>query len=182
MIRSKNTRAGRRNLGSVNGIGGVFGRFPFYELHLDKKRGVPELDRLMAQADPDRRCTLTLTVSYHQPDRLRVTETDPPNYESQASASYVRGDAMRVQGREGVSCNLDLSARLGVGAFRNELRVAAGRAEKFVALRVPSRKHDLVELIPDIDLGVGEDRILVEASVAAIGTVLPADDFSDWEK
>ncbi len=182
MVKSKAATVGRRTLGSINGSGGLFARFPFYEVRLSKGKAVPELDRLLGQADRDRRCTLTLTVSYHQPDRLRVTETDPPNYELQASASYVRGDAMRVQGREGVSCNLDLSARLGVGALRDELRVAAQRAEKFVVLRVPSRKRNLVELVPDVDFGLGESDILAAASMAAAGTVLRAEDFSDWEK
>ena len=181
MLKAKMTNAGRRNIGSVRGSGGFFAKFPFYEVRLDKKNAIPELDNLLAKSDAQRRCTVTLTVSFHQPDRLRVTETDPPNYEIRASATYLRGDAMRVQGREGKSCNLDLSTRLGVVALQRELRLAAERAQEFVVLRVPSRKHDLIELIPDVEFAVSEQDVLVAGSTMAAVGALPSEDFSDWE-
>ncbi len=170
----------RRVIGYVMGNAGLFGRSPFYEIRLDKK-AVSEIDRLLAQGNAARRCTVILAVTYHQPDRLRVLEADPPEYESRASGAYLRGDAMRVQGREGVSCNLDLSARLGVEALRHELRVAGGRAKAFVVLRVPSRKRDIIELIPDVDLDLSEKDVIVAGSVAAATAMLPPEDFSDWE-
>jgi hypothetical protein len=175
------TKTKRRTIGYVIGAAGSFARFPFYEIRLDKKKAVPELDRLLAKGNVAQRCTVTLSASFHQPDRLRVTEIDPPDYESRASAAYLRGDVMRVQGREGISCGLDLSARLGVQALQNELRLASKRAKTFVILRVPSRKRDIIELIPDIDLDASEKEMLIAGSVAAATTTLPPEDFSDWE-
>ncbi|HEX4055618.1 MAG TPA: hypothetical protein VHX86_15240 [Tepidisphaeraceae bacterium] len=175
------TNAGRRTIGYVMGSAGFFARSPFYEIRLDKKKAVPELDRLLAKGNAKQRCTVTLTASFHQPDRLRVTEIDPPDYESRASAAYLRGDVMRVQGREGISCGLDLSARLGVQALRNELRLASERAKAFVVLRVPSRKRDIIELIPDVDLDLTEKDVIVAGSVAAATAMLPPEDFSDWK-
>jgi hypothetical protein len=173
--------AARRTIGYVMGNAGAFARSPFYEIRLGKEKGVPQLDRLLAKGNVANRCTIALTASFHQPDRLRVTEIDPPDYESRASAAYVRGDVMRVQGREGVSCNLDLSARLGVQALRNELRLASKRAKVFVVLRVPSRKRDIVELIPDVDFDLSEADVIVAGSVSAMTAALPLEDFSDWE-
>jgi hypothetical protein len=175
------TKATRRTIGYVAGHSGAFARSPFYEIRLDKKKAAPELDRLLAKGNVANRCTIALTASFHQPDRLRVTEMDPPDYESRASPAYVRGDVMRVQGREGISCSLDLSARVGVQALRNELRLARERAKVFVVLRVPSRKRDIVELIPDVDFNLSDQDAIVAGSVAATSVALPPEDFSDWE-
>ncbi len=57
----------------------------------------------------------------------------------------------------------------------------ANCAKAFVILRVPSRKRDIIELIPDIDLDASEKEMLIAGSVAAATTTLPPEDFSDWE-
>jgi hypothetical protein len=178
MIDTKNNR--RRVVGYVGGTGGVFGRAPFFQIQLSKQ-AVRQLDELLMKADGDRRCTLTVTASFQQPDRLRVTEADPPQYEAVASSAYVRGDAMRVNGREGASCGIDLSARWGVPALRNALRLACERANNYVLLRIPSRKRDLVEIIPDMELLPADEGAVLSASATSAAALLPAEDFSDWE-
>ena len=55
------------------------------------------------------------------------------------------------------------------------------RARSAVTLKVVSRKRDVVEIIPDIDLPAATDDALVAGSLAAAAAVLPPEDFSDWE-
>lgn len=170
----------RVTLGYVVGRSGRFDRDPFYRLSLpaDASR---ELDRLLAKANGGARRTATLTATYEEPDRLRVTEAEAPAYEHRAAAQYVRGDVLRVQGRQGVSCGLDMSARFGVPLIREQLRLALSRCREYVEMRVPSRVHDVVEFVPDVDLIPSEENSLVSGSTAAATAVLPAEDFSDWE-
>lgn len=176
------TRSGRRTLGYITASQGVLGKAPFFETHLTHEQASALLG-LLAKADVERRCTVTITTSYQQPNRLRVTEVDPPGYEALAAENYIRGDAIRVQGREAKSCGLDLSARWGVPMLAQEFRAAMARAKAFVALRVPSRSRDLVEVRADVDLepALGEDAALGLASAAAAALSLAPEDFSDWE-
>jgi hypothetical protein len=173
----------RATIGYVMGVGGRFGRLPFYSVRF----GLPqckELDGLLAKSGAQRRRTTTLTASFHQPNRLRLTEVNPPDYEFRAAACYVRGDVIRVQGKEGVSCGLDLSARFGVPIVREQLGLAMAKAREYVELRVPSRKRDVIEFIPDTELNapVSDEDALIAGSVGALTDALPPEDFSDWEK
>lgn len=168
----------RTVLGYVNGQSGQFGRLPFFALRLSLDQAAA-LDGLLGRAGAQSRNTTTLTASFHQPARLRVTEIEPPDYELRAAAQYVRGDVVRVQGKEGVSCGLDVSARFGIPLLREQLSAARGRARDFLELRVPSRKRDLVEFVPDVDLTTTSDEAAALAAAQVAG--LEAEDFSDWE-
>jgi len=174
------TKPKRRVLGYVIGLGGTFGRTPFYQLTLQKP-ALELFQQLLGKCSAAGRSTVTVTASYHQPDRLRITEAAPPDYEARAARDYVRGDAMRVNGREGVSCGIDLTSQSGVPALLSALRMAGRRARSSVTLKVVSRKRDVVEIIPDTDLPAATDEALVAGSVAAAAAVLPPEDFSDWE-
>jgi hypothetical protein len=172
---------GRRVIGYVTGRSGVFDRRPFYQIRLDKDASA-QFDQLLSKGNAAGRCTVAVSVSYHQPDRLRVTEIDPPDYELRAVTGYVRGDTIRIQGREGVSCGLDLSARFGVPLVREQLRGATQRAVEYLVMRIPSRKRDVIEFIPDVDLTHSDVDTFVAGSVTAAMSILPAEEFSDWEK
>src|SRR5437899_2423842 len=149
----------RRTLGYVVGLGGAFGRTPFYQLTLQKP-ALELFQQLLGKSSAAGRATVTITASYHQPDRLRITEAAPPDYEARAARDYVRGDAMRVNGREGISCGIDLTSQSGVPALLGALRKAGSRARSAVTLKVVSRKRDVVEIIPDIDLPAATDDAL----------------------
>lgn len=170
----------RSTIGYIVGEGGRFGRVPFYRLCLPLEQ-CQALDGLLAGAGAAQRHTTTLTASFQQPDRLSVTEIEPPEYELRVAAQYVRGDVLRVQGKEGVSCGLDISARFGVPLVREQLGLARARARQYVEFRVPSRKRDVIEFIPDVDLPAADQDLLVAGSMSAIAAVLAPEDFSDWE-
>jgi hypothetical protein len=171
----------REFIGSVLGDSGGFHRRPFYRVRLTTS-ACTELDALLARVDGEQRHTATLTATYDQPARVKVTKVDGPDYERSAAPQYLRGDVVRVQGRPGASCNLDVSARFGIPLFRAQLKLACERAEQFVDLRVPSHNRDVIEFIPDVDLNSSDDDTLVSGSIAAVTATLPPEDFSDWEK
>ncbi|MDP9175184.1 MAG: hypothetical protein M3O30_15155 [Planctomycetota bacterium] len=171
----------RTTIGYVLGESGHFDRSPFYRLRLSIAE-CRRFDELLERVRAGHRCTATLTASFHQPDRLRVTEIEAPEYERRAAAQYIRGDVVRVQGREGISCGLDVSGQFGIPLIRQQLGLAMARAAQYVEIRVPSRKRDVVEFVPDVDLESGEDNALVSGSVSAATSVLPREDFRDWEK
>jgi hypothetical protein len=170
-------------IGYVEGRNGQFGRHPFYSLELPLSQ-CAELDTLLGQSDGDARRTTTLVASYHQPDRLRLKQDDAPAYEASLAPTYVRGDMLRVQGKENVSCNLAVSAKFGVPALRQQLNAAADRAREFVLMRVPTRNRDVVEFVPDVDLPgtyLSANPEVVAGTLAA-AAILGPEDFSDWEK
>jgi hypothetical protein len=171
----------RTTIGYVLGASGRFDHSPFYclRLSIDACR---QFNELLGRVSASHRCTATLTASFHQPDRLRITEIDPPEYERRAAAQYVRGDVVRVQGREGVSCGLDVSSQFGIPLIRQQLNLAMARASKYVEFRVPSRKRDVIEFVPDIDVENADEATLVAGSIAAATAALRPEDFSDWEK
>jgi hypothetical protein len=178
----KNVMQKKRSvIGYVFGKGGRFDHCPFYRLELPLAE-CRKLEELLAAAGGEQRRTATLTATRQQMDRLCVTGVGPPKYEQRAVEQYVRGDVLRVQGTEGNSCNLTISARFGVPLMTQQLGVALERAREFVELRVPSRKYDLVEFVPDVDLDSSDEQILAAGSIAATVVGLAAEDFSDWEK
>jgi hypothetical protein len=127
-----------------------------------------------------------VTATFHQPNRLRITEFDAPDYEVRSATQYVRGDVIRVHGKEGVSCGLNISAKFGVPLIREQLAGAMAKAREYLEFRVPSRKRDVIEFVPDSDFRqltcVDDADLLAEASIWAAARVLPPEDFSDWEK
>jgi hypothetical protein len=161
----------------VRGYEGQLGGESFYEVKLDKNGAAAELERLLAPTVGARR-GVSLTTDLHDANRLRLTEVQAPDFEAAAAARYLRGNALRVSGRPGNSCNLDLSARFGVPPLLDQLTDARAAAVRFVLLRVPSRARDLLEIIPDIEL---EETALGRAGDALAGDVWTHDDFADWE-
>jgi hypothetical protein len=141
----------KTTIGYVEGRNGRLGHDPFYALELPRPQ-CRELDELLGQSDADARRTTTLAASYEQPDRIRLQQNDAPEYEAALAPTYVRGDMLRVQGKELASCNLAVSARFGIPALRQQLKAAAERCSDFVLMRIPSRNRDVVEFVPDIDL------------------------------
>ncbi|HEY8667704.1 MAG TPA: hypothetical protein VIL86_13645 [Tepidisphaeraceae bacterium] len=174
-------------IGSVRGIDGRFGSPPATPFHSVKLplQAVTALQALVDKAvDRASRRWVTIAISYDDPNRLRVMHAPPPAYERRAAESYLRGDALRVTGVEGNSVNLDISSRFAVGIFSDLLAAAGTRAQEFVLLRVPNRKHDLIEVVADVDLTpapMAEQDRLGESGAAAAAAVLAAEDFSDWE-
>ena len=174
----------RKVLGYVKGSRGRFDHTPFYSLRL-RLGECRELNELLAKVDGQGRHTMTLAATFHQPDRLRLMEVEAPEYERRAAAQYVRGDIIRVQGKQGVSCGLDISGKFGVPLVREQLAGAMAKAKEFIEFRVPSRKRDVIEFVPDTELIRSIERddadLLAEASAAAAAEVLEPEDFSDWE-
>jgi hypothetical protein len=66
--------------------------------------------------------------------------------------------------------------------LRDQLSLTSARAAEFIEIRVPSRKRDVIEFVPDVDLAPREAQVLAAGSVAAATAVLPQEDFRDWEK
>jgi hypothetical protein len=159
------------------------GRDPFYALELPLTQ-CHKLDKLLGQSDADARRTTTLAASYDNPNRIRLKQDDAPEYEAELEPTYVRGDMLRVQGKELKSCNLAVSARFGIPALRQQLKAAAERSSDFVLMRVPSRNRDVVEFVPDVDLRDRRSEIGVEviAGTTAASEILGGEDFGDWEK
>jgi len=167
----------RRGLGSVRGFDGTLTGENFYEVKLQKD-GAAELVRLLAPTAGARR-GVSLTTDYHDPNRLRLTEVEPPDFEQGAAPRYLRGNALRVSGRAGNSCNIDVSARFAVAPLIEQLSDAQSAANRFILLRVPSRGRDLLEIIPDTEL---DDVALGQAGEALAAEILPHEDFADWEE
>jgi len=173
----------RTSVGYVRGQRGRFARVPFFSLRLNPEQ-CRRLDELLKRIDADSRHGSTLTITHEQPDRIRVTETEAPDYELRAAEQYVRGDVIRIQGKEGISCGLDISAKFGIPLVRQQLAQALAKAKDFVELRIPNRARDVIEFIPDTDLkgSLRDDSdLLAEASAKLAAEVLEPEDFSDWE-
>jgi len=156
----------------------------FYRARLTE----PEVGQLVADLD---RCAesdgprwFTLTVTDEKPERLRLTEMPgAPQYELEAAAVYLRGDVFRVSGKA-KSCNIDFSGRVGAVLLSERLRRAQARMRRFLEIRVPSRKRNLIEFIPDTDLEAAdspEHDKLAQAGEALGADLGSSDEFSDWE-
>jgi hypothetical protein len=178
----------RTSVGAVIGRNARFGTPPgeaFYRVELVCHAALDLQGLLTKSRDWVSRRWVTVTASYHDPNRLRVTHAPPPAYESRAADSYFRGDAMRVTGVEGSSINLDLSSRFAVQSLNELIASATARAKEFIVLRVPNRKRDLIEVLADVDLPTpqtDEEQRLGASGAGLAATVLPAEDFSDWEQ
>jgi hypothetical protein len=181
----------RNTIGQVYGTDGHLGEDsgePFFQIHLARS-AADEMRTLLGRAtvEDDSRTWVIITADHSNANRLRVTTVEPPAYERDAAANYFRGDVLRVSGRPGRSCNLDLSSRFALREFCRVMDDARARSINFTVLRVPSRKNDLVEWIPDAELhpdarhGMDEAARLGQTGAVIAGEVFGDADFSDWE-
>ena len=126
-----------------------------------------------------------VTSSYDKPQRLRLTkELRVPDYELQAPAIYLRGEPVRISGREGSSCNINFSGAVGSWLLMRRVRSARERMRRFLEIRIPSRKHNLIAFFPDTDLEAvetPEHHKLAQTGATLAGDIWVAEDFSDWE-
>lgn len=167
---------------SIKGESGRMGRKPFYSIRLAVDDAAM-LERALGAVAKSADSGATLTATAENPDRLRMKREAMPEYERRTSGSYVRGDMVRVNGREGVSCNIVFTPR-GAAALAECIRSARSRSRRFLELRVPSRAHDVVECVSDSELAEANSE---EARLGRVGAQLAAEswapeDFSDWEK
>jgi hypothetical protein len=169
----------RRGIGNIRGFDArLGGKDDFYQIKLDLP-AVDDTTRLLATVSGARQ-GVSITADYHDPDRLRLTVVDPPEFEAQAPARYLRGNTLRVSGRSGNSCNLDISARFGIPPLIDALRGARQAANAFVLLRVPSRTRDRLDILPDTELP-GDDDAFGESGAKLAANVWTHEDFADWE-
>lgn len=166
------------NAFSIMGQSKGFGKDPLYELRLlkaDADRLADELSR-WGQGD---RASASLAATADNPNRLRLKVERVPDYELRAKGAYVRGDFVRISGRN--SCNISFT-RGGATALADALRAATAKAHRAVVLRVPSAAHDLVEFIPDTEWQVETvDDALGAAGIAAAVEAWGPENFADWE-
>lgn len=163
---------------SILGDSGSLGKRPFYSVRLAVSAArdlATELER-WAQTD---RGGATLTITSDNPNRMRIKPDHLPEYEAAAQGSYVRGDSFRITGKN--SCNISFT-RGGAGSLANALRIALQKSSRYVLVRIASSAHDLIEFIPDAELGSRPiDEVLAAAGAELAGAVWAGEDFSDWE-
>lgn len=154
-------------------------RKPFFAARLSR-RAAEELEQALAAiAAESGRAWFTLTATYEQPCRLRLTQlVNTPKYESQAAPIYLRGDVFRVNGAEG-SCNIEFS-RTGADLLKDRLADAKGKMFEWLEIRVPSRARQIVEFAPDSQLMDEAVRMGLAGEFAASQAWEP-EDFSDWQ-
>jgi len=157
---------------------------PFFRVRLSKGQ-VEELLRLLGDcAAAEGRAWYTLTATYEKPARLRLThELRIPDYEQQAASIYLRGEPVRISG-DGGSCNINFSGAIGGSLMVERVQMALLRARDNIDIRIPSRKRNLIEFIPDTDREAEESREhqqLAEAGANMADDVWGNEDFSDWE-
>jgi hypothetical protein len=176
----------RETVGYFEGLSGELrgarGR-PFFRLRLDRAQVRKLLEGLDLCVQREGRRWFTLTSTHEKPARLRLTQMATPEYEDQAAAFYLRGEAMRISGDEG-SCNINFSGSVGAPLLIERLRCAAKDMRRFLELRVPSRARNLIEFMADTTLEAvesAEHERLTLAGEKLAAEVLGAEDFSDWE-
>lgn len=160
------------------------GQRPFFRVRLSKGQ-LEELLRLLNDcAAAEGRAWYTLTATHEKPARLRLTrELRVPDYEQQAASIYLRGEPVRISG-DGGSCNISFSGAVGGSLMVERVQMALMRARNNVDIRIPSRKRNLIEFIPDTEREAEESREhqrLAETGATIVGDVWPNEDFSDWE-
>lgn len=167
---------------AIVGIKGSLGSNPFLSVLLTASQAnalIKELRRCGAQP----RHWFTLVATRENPRRLRLKAEPTPEFEEDASPLYLRGDILRVTGTEGTSCNIAFSNFAAMG-LAERIEEAAGRMRNSLELRVRSRRRSLVEIIPDVDAAIADAPELDgigRAGAILAGSVLPIEDFSDWE-
>lgn len=174
----------RRTIGYVTGTHGCItpSGSPFFQVRLDAaalENLVPMLDQ--AGRAGERRWHL-LAATQGVPSRLRLYQIPTPDFEQHAYEGYARGKIYRISGRK--SMNLAFSVH-GASLIAERLREARQYMRRFVLFRVPGRKIDLIEFVPDKEL----ERIASEetAQFGEVGAKLAShvwepEDFNDWEQ
>ncbi len=169
---------------SLVGRFGQLGNDPFFRVRLEAAQ-LRALERELRACAKHERRWYTLVATRDNPRRLRLKSESTPDFEAKASRVYLRGEAFRVTGRAGVSCNVAFSSRTALELCGCIERARAGM-RKFVEFRVASRRYPLVEFISDADLGAADaarddDRLARAGAILAARTLEP-EDFSDWER
>lgn len=166
--------------GELNGPGG----HPFARIRLNREHADKLLEHLEACATGDGREWCALTWSHDKPERLRITkETDTRKYIRQASQIYLHGQPVRVSGKDG-SCNITFSGAVGGRLLAERIGAARQAMREFFDIRIPDRKWNITEYVPDTELEAQDDlehRKLALAGESSVGDVWPNDDFGDWE-
>ena len=159
-----------------------FLRLSFYQVRLDASVLAELIPNLRAAATCKERLWHTLTATSENASRLRMYVIRTPDFEMQASKCYLRGTLFRISGRESV--NIDFSTD-GALLLAERLREAKAKMRSFVLLRVPNRKKDVIEFLPDIELEAlhsDEHARLGQAGESIAAQVLGREDFNDWEE
>jgi hypothetical protein len=165
-----------------SGSDGELNGQPFYRLHLGPAP-LAELRSELERRSKRARAWVTLVVTADNPNRLRLKDDPTAEFEARAAPIYLRGDTFRVTGRQGRSCNITMSSD-GAAALARKLGEAGERMREWVEIRVPSRKRDLLEIVPDVDISAGDSGeidAIVSAGARAGSRALTREDFSDWE-
>ena len=179
---TENTK--RRTVAYFHGSHGILnpvGKPPFYRVRLDATVLETLISELRTIADCETRIWHTLTATPEKASRLRMYVIRTPDFETQASKCYLRGTLFRISGRESV--NIDFSSD-GALLLAERLREAKAKMRSFVLLRLPNRKKDVIEFVPDIELEAlhsDEHARLGQAGESLAAQVLGPEDFSDWE-
>ena len=174
----------RRTVAYFNGSHGILnpvGKPPFYRVRFDATVLEEWISELRTIANSETRMWHTLTATPEKASRLRMYVIRTPDFETQASRRYLRGTLFRISGRESV--NIDFSSD-GALLLAERLREAKAKMRSFVLLRLPSRKKNLIEFVPDIDLEAlhsDEHARLGQAGESMAAQLWGQEDFSDWE-
>ncbi len=159
-------------------------RRPFFRVRLNKAQAAELLGHLADCASSNGREWYTLTATHEKPSRLRLTrELRVPEYEQQAASIYLRGEPVRISGEDG-SCNIVFSGAVGGKLLVERVEAAVERARRFLDIRILSRKRNLIDFLPDVDLEAAESvehQKLSHTGALLTAATWPDEDFSDWE-
>lgn len=186
---SVKTKTGRLSLGAVVGTHGAAtfredGLLASYRVRLAVDQ-VKRLVQLLAEAPrvPPGRMLAVTTENWN---RIRIVARPLPRYEQRAARTHIRGDVIRVTGRD--SLNIDATRR-GADLLIQGLTDESARAREWidfsasVVRATPTEgPRSLVEIAADTELAGALDAARIGTTGASLAeAVWPADDFSDWE-
>lgn len=178
-------KSSRETIGYFNGtlavIDGRRGR-PFFRIQIPRasaKLLVASLKKIATQENH----RFTLASIMPQLNRMTLTRPNMPNYERWAARNYVRGDTLVISGGR-QSCNITFTGGVGARSLAEQISAALSRCKSFLELRIPYRRRNLVEFIPDGELSAAGEKSDIAFGLAgeSLGAMtLEAEDFSDWE-
>lgn len=187
MGREKTRAKHRETIAYIEGEDGELNgpnRRPFFRVRLTKAQAAELLKYLVGCASSNGREWYTLTTTHERPSRLRLTrELRIADYEQQAASIYLRGEPVRISGEDG-SCNINFSGAVGGKLLVERVEAAIKRARRFLEIRILSRKRNLIDFLPDVELEALES--VEHQKLANMGALLATqswsgEDFSDWE-
>lgn len=165
---------------SLTGLDGALDHNPFFRVRLDRQQLAALAKQLRICASRHRRW-FTLAATYENPARLRLVKYPTPDFETGAATAYIRGEILRVTGKERRSCNITFSS-LGAEQLVRGIEEARRRMRASVEM-MADRRHGMVEFVPDVERGTrGGEGDLAAALEAESSAAMPPDDFSDWER